>query len=164
MTMCLIVNGYQDRAVWISRTNSVSFWFMGSDEEQSLQTNGGYTRWMACFNLGSAARIQKHEDQLRQTTHSLRTQAAKCLEVDGHVHTNCLSVCLSVHSNRSISVASHNWTCPYKLSVCLSVHSNRCISVASHNWTCPYKLSVSHWLILPPLKTLTFPPESPCTD
>ena len=75
----------------------------------------------------------------------------------------------------------HMYVCMYKLELKLNyqsaisvffitvhsavtfAHSNRSISVASHNCTCLYKLSVSQWLILPPLKILTFPPESPCT-
>jgi hypothetical protein len=40
ITMCLILNGYQDTAVGISRSNSVRFWFIGLDEEQSLQMKG----------------------------------------------------------------------------------------------------------------------------
>jgi hypothetical protein len=31
--------------------------------------------------LNAAARIKKHEDQLRRTAHSLRTPYAKCIEV-----------------------------------------------------------------------------------
>ena len=65
MTMCLILNGYRDRAVWISRHNYVRFWFMGLDAEQSLQTKAGYMRRTVCCNFGSAARIQKYDDQLR---------------------------------------------------------------------------------------------------
>ena len=32
---------------------------------------------------GVVGRITEREDQLRQTTHDLRTQVAKCVEVDG---------------------------------------------------------------------------------
>ena len=60
--MCLILNGYHDRGVCISRPNYVRFWFMVLDEKQSLQTKGGYMIRTACSNVGSAARIQKHED------------------------------------------------------------------------------------------------------
>jgi hypothetical protein len=35
MNMWLILNGYRDRAVWISRPNSVRFLFVGLDEEWS---------------------------------------------------------------------------------------------------------------------------------
>jgi hypothetical protein len=31
--------------------------------------------------LNAAARIKKHEDQLKRTAHSLRTPDAKCIEV-----------------------------------------------------------------------------------
>jgi len=33
--------------------------------------------------LDAAASIKKHEDQLRRTTHDLRTRVAKCTEADG---------------------------------------------------------------------------------
>ena len=35
--------------------------------------------------LDAVASIQKHEDQLRQTTRDLRTRAAKCTEVGGGI-------------------------------------------------------------------------------
>jgi hypothetical protein len=74
MNMCLIVNGHRDRAVWMYRPNCVRFWFMGLDEEQSLQTNGGYMRRTVCCNFVSAACIQQHEDRLKtKNTHSLHT-------------------------------------------------------------------------------------------
>ena len=90
MTMCLIVNGYWDRAVWISIPHYVRFWFMRLDEVQSLQTKGGYLRRTVCYNFGSAACIQKHEDQLRRTTHNICTQPAKCIEVDGGLSEHLL--------------------------------------------------------------------------
>ena len=47
MNMCLIMNGYRDRGVGSSRPNYVRFFFVGLDEERSLQTKGGYTRRIA---------------------------------------------------------------------------------------------------------------------
>jgi hypothetical protein len=41
--------------------------------------------------LDAAARINKREDQLRRTTHDLRTRAAKCTEVDGGIFEHLLS-------------------------------------------------------------------------
>jgi len=35
--------------------------------------------------LDAAARIKKHEDQLRRTTRELRTRVAKCTEADGGI-------------------------------------------------------------------------------
>jgi hypothetical protein len=78
MAMCLTVNGYRDKAVWMYRLNCIWFWFMGLDEEQSLQTKGGCTRRTVCYNFVSAACIQQHEDQLRRTTHNICTQPVKC--------------------------------------------------------------------------------------
>ena len=60
------------------------------DKEQSLQTKGGYTRRNDCSNFGSAAHMKEHEAQLRRTTHNHRTQAAKCLEVDGGLSEHLL--------------------------------------------------------------------------
>jgi hypothetical protein len=37
MNMCLILNGYRDRAVRISRPNSVGFLFVRLEAERSLQ-------------------------------------------------------------------------------------------------------------------------------
>jgi hypothetical protein len=34
--------------------------------------------------------MKKHEDQLRQTTHNIRTQAAKFIEVDGGLSQHLL--------------------------------------------------------------------------
>jgi hypothetical protein len=44
VNMCLILNGYRNIAVSISRPNSVRFLFVGLDEEVSLQKKGRYTR------------------------------------------------------------------------------------------------------------------------
>jgi len=45
--ICQILNGYQDRAVWIYRPNSVRFLLVGLDEKLSLQKKGGYIRQIA---------------------------------------------------------------------------------------------------------------------
>jgi hypothetical protein len=42
MNMCLILNGFQVRAVWMSRPNWVRFLFVGLDEERSLKREEGY--------------------------------------------------------------------------------------------------------------------------
>ena len=52
MNMCLIVNGYQDTAVSVSRPNPVRFLIAGLDEERSLQNKGGYTRRSARSHFG----------------------------------------------------------------------------------------------------------------
>jgi len=48
----LIMNSYRDRAVWISKINSVRFMFAGFDEKRSLQKKGGYTRRNARSRFG----------------------------------------------------------------------------------------------------------------
>ena len=52
MNMCIILNGYQDRAVSVSRPDYVRFLFVGLDEEESLQKKGGYTRRIARLHFG----------------------------------------------------------------------------------------------------------------
>jgi hypothetical protein len=63
---------------------------MGLDEEQSLQMKSGYKIRIAGSNFASAACMKEHEDQLRRTTHNHRTQAAKCIEVDGGLSEHLL--------------------------------------------------------------------------
>ena len=49
--MCLIVNGYWSKAVWmflISWPNSIIFLFVELDKEGSLQKEGDCTRGIAC--------------------------------------------------------------------------------------------------------------------
>jgi hypothetical protein len=83
--MCLILNGYGDTAVWISRPNYVRLLFVGLDEEQSLQNKGGYTDELLAHILHAAVCIKKREDQLRRTTRDLRTRIAKWIVVDGGI-------------------------------------------------------------------------------
>ena len=52
MDMCLFLKGYWDRAVWISRPNSVRFLFVKLDGEQSLQKKVGYTRRISRSQFG----------------------------------------------------------------------------------------------------------------
>jgi hypothetical protein len=61
---CLILNGNQDRAVWISRPDSLRFLCVGLDEEQSLQKKGGYMTWIACFHFRSCC---THKETWRYT-------------------------------------------------------------------------------------------------
>jgi hypothetical protein len=55
MNICLILNGYRDRAVSIcsiSKPNAIRFMFVGLDEEQSLQKRGGYLIQIALSHYG----------------------------------------------------------------------------------------------------------------
>jgi hypothetical protein len=85
INMCLILNVYRHRAVWISKPNYVRFLFVTLDEERSLQNKGGHTDELLARILDAAAYIKKREDQLRRTTRDLRTRVAKCTEVDGGI-------------------------------------------------------------------------------
>ena len=51
-TMCLILNGYRDRATKVSGHNSVRFLFVGLDEELSLLKKGECRRGIAHKNFG----------------------------------------------------------------------------------------------------------------
>ena len=61
---CLILNGNQDRAVWISRPDSVRFLCVGLDEERSLQKKGGCMIWSGCFHFGCCC---PHKETWRYT-------------------------------------------------------------------------------------------------
>jgi hypothetical protein len=52
INMCLTLNRYQNRAVRISRLNSVRFLFVGLDEGRSLQKKRGYKRRTARSHFG----------------------------------------------------------------------------------------------------------------
>jgi hypothetical protein len=68
--MCLILNGYRERALAITRPNSVRFLFMGFNEEWSLQGKADTQVQLVVHILDAAAAgMKKSEDQLRQTAH-----------------------------------------------------------------------------------------------
>jgi hypothetical protein len=77
MNLCVILNGCRDRAVWISRPNSVRFFFVGLDEERSIQKKVDTRDELLARSLDAAARIKKREDQLGRTARGLRTRFAK---------------------------------------------------------------------------------------
>ena len=52
MNMCLILNGYRDRAVSISRLNSIRFLLVGLDKERSYKE-----RWIYETNCSLAIRM-----------------------------------------------------------------------------------------------------------
>ena len=81
MNVCLILKSYWATALWISRANFLKFFFVGLDEEWSLQNKGGYTDELLARILDAAACKKKREDQLRRTTRELHTHT--------HTHTSC---------------------------------------------------------------------------
>jgi hypothetical protein len=101
--MCLILNGYRDRAVWISRPNSVRFLFVRLDEERSLQKKSEYTSRIARI-LDDADRIKKREDQLRRTTRDLLTRVEKCIEVDGGIFYHLLWTLTNISFKHQIKI------------------------------------------------------------
>ena len=77
MTMCLILKGYRDRAVWISRPNSIRFLFVGLDERRSVLKKGGYSRRIALSQYGCCC---QHNGTWRptQTNNSRSSSHASC--------------------------------------------------------------------------------------
>jgi hypothetical protein len=65
-------------------------WFLGLDEERSLQKKGGYTDELLARILDAAAHINKREDQVRRRTRDLRTRVAKCTEVNRGIFEHLL--------------------------------------------------------------------------
>jgi len=74
MSMCLILNGYQKRHIWIPRPNSVRP-LCGVGWRAKVTRE----KWIHVMFL--LARIKKREDQLRRKTRDLRTQVAKALRM-----------------------------------------------------------------------------------
>ena len=91
INLCLILNGYLDRAVRISIPNSLRFFFVGLDEEWSLKRNLGTWKELPARILNAAARIKKGEDQIRRRTRYLRTRVAKCIGVAGGIYFELLT-------------------------------------------------------------------------
>lgn len=58
---------------------------MGLDEELSLQKEGGSMRPTAVRIFNAADQTDRSGDRLRQTTCDLRTQVAKCTDVNGEI-------------------------------------------------------------------------------
>jgi hypothetical protein len=98
MNVCLILNCYRDRTVWIRRflvvppSSSdgldVCLWDWIKSEGCKRNVDTRY-EFLACI-LDAAARVEKREDQLRLTTRDLRTRVTKCVEVDGGIFEHLL--------------------------------------------------------------------------
>jgi hypothetical protein len=75
--MCLILNGYWDRAVSVSRPNTVRFLFVGLDEERSYKRKVDIRDELLARISDAAVRLKKNEDKLRRKTRHLRKRIAK---------------------------------------------------------------------------------------
>jgi hypothetical protein len=75
MNMWLILNNYQDRAVWISRPNSITFLFVGLIEERRAQKKGGYTKQIARSHFGCCC---PHKETWRTQTNNMRSSHTSC--------------------------------------------------------------------------------------
>ena len=82
---CLILNAYRDRAVWISRPNSVRLclwaWMTSKVYKRKVDTRDK----LLARVWDAAERIKQLEDQFRRTTCNFRILVAKCIEVDGGI-------------------------------------------------------------------------------
>jgi len=77
LNICLILNGYRDRVVWVCRPN----FFRGLSIKSKVFERLVDTRdELLARILGAAASIEKCEDQLRRTTRDLHTGVDKPIE------------------------------------------------------------------------------------
>jgi hypothetical protein len=88
--MCLILSGYQDRAVNSPDLTPLGFclwvWMKSEVYKRKVDTRDE----LLARILYPTARIKKREDQLRRTTRDLRTRVAKCTDVDDGTSENLL--------------------------------------------------------------------------
>jgi hypothetical protein len=77
MNMCLILNGYRNRDVWISRPNSVIFLFVGLDEVyKTKKKKGGYTKRIARSHFGCCCPYK--ETRKSPQTNNTRSSHTSC--------------------------------------------------------------------------------------
>jgi len=85
LNVCPILNAYLDKAVWISRPNSVGFLSLAFDLKRSLQNKSGYMRRITRSNFGCCY-PHKGEDQLRRTQQAIwGTRVEQCTEDDDRI-------------------------------------------------------------------------------
>jgi len=113
MNVCLILNGYQDKAIhWPPRSPDLtpldlSLWVWKKSEV--FKTKVDTPDELLARILDAASSMKKCEDQLRRSTRDLRTRVAKCLETDGDFRkfiVDCIKFVIFVleiyHSNIKI--------------------------------------------------------------
>ena len=82
MNICLIVNGYRGRAMWISRPNSVRFLFVGLNEGRTLWKKGWYTRGTARSQFWMLLPAWRNVKINSEEQDAIFAQVAKCTEFD----------------------------------------------------------------------------------
>ena len=91
MNRRLILNGYRDIVVWMSRPNSIKFLFLrGWMKSKGYKRKGDTRDKLIAHILDAAACIKKHEDQLRQMTCDLHLWVTKCIEGDSGIFKHLL--------------------------------------------------------------------------
>ena len=83
--MCLILNGYRVRAVWIPRPKSVRFLF-GEIYTKKVDTRDDSLGLI----LDAAALTKKRKDKLTRTTRNFRTRVSRYTEVYGGIFKHLL--------------------------------------------------------------------------
>jgi hypothetical protein len=76
----------------------LEFWLWGWMNSEVYRRNENVRDELLALSLDAAARIKKHEDELRRTTRHLRTQVAKCIDFEGGIFEH-----LFVNNNRFVN-------------------------------------------------------------
>jgi hypothetical protein len=95
MNRHLILNGYWDIVVWMSRPNSIKFLIAGMDEEQRVQKKGEYMSRIDCSHFGCCC-LHKETWRSTHTTRGLHIWGTKCIEVDSGTFEHCYKYVISV--------------------------------------------------------------------
>jgi len=79
--MCLILNGYRERADWVYRLTPLGFCWYSRMTSEIYETKVDTPEELLARIVGVAACMNK----LRPTTSDLQTRVANCTEVDGGI-------------------------------------------------------------------------------
>jgi len=82
MNMCIILNGYRNGAVWISRLRSLRFFSGEMNEKQSLRKKYEYLTRFARWHFECCCPHKEAWRSVQTKKGYLRTQAAKCTNVE----------------------------------------------------------------------------------
>jgi hypothetical protein len=88
----LILNGYRDRIIWISSSNSLGL-FCGFEWRIKFKKKGGYTWLIARSHLEAATRNkEEHKNQIRWKTRDFHSRVAYCTEIDDGIFEYLLHI------------------------------------------------------------------------
>jgi hypothetical protein len=89
MNMILILNGNQDRALWIYRPDFFRFCFLGLGKERSLQKKGGCMRRVAFSHFYAAARIKRVKIKLDKKSSTIMLALTHSMQQSPSWEANC---------------------------------------------------------------------------